>query len=91
MPPDDTLARQLSATNRRLTALEERVAANDSQLAQLAAALQSQQAASTAALQTIAKDLARAVGCLNQLGQLLSHAEVTQATVSAPQIPWQTQ
>lgn len=86
--PDEQTARLIADQNRRILALENRCLAAENRIAALENRLSSD---SREAVRQIARcaDLAeRQLAATNQLGQILSRAEITQATLAQPKFPW---
>lgn len=88
MPIDEQTARLISDQNRRILALETRCTGAENRIAALETRLSSDLREATRQIARCADTAERQLAATNQLGQILSRAEITQSTLAQPKFPW---
>ena len=86
--PDEQSLRLISDQNRRILALENRCKAIEDRTASLEARLSADIRETNRQIARCADIAERQLSATNQLGQILSRAEITQATLAQPKFPW---
>ena len=86
--PDEQSLRLISDQNRRILALENRCKAIEDRTASLEARLSADIRETNRQIARCADIAERQLAATNQLGQILSRAEITQATLAQPKFPW---
>lgn len=86
--PDEQSLRLISDQNRRILALENRCKAIEDRTAALETRLSADIRETNRQIARCADIAERQLSATNQLGQILSRAEITQATLAQPKFPW---